>query len=79
MKLKKTELGYLLARPLIPFKNMIDFKRNDSGRTRIYEYAPPPLPQLKPWANQETLLAIAIKHFLKLPDRENNVSCAENI
>ena len=22
----------------------VDFKRNSSGRTRIYEYAPPPLP-----------------------------------
>ena len=24
----------------------VDFKRNSSGRTRIYEYAPPPPPQL---------------------------------
>ena len=66
MKLKKTELGYLLARPLIPFKNMIDFKRNDSGRTRIYEYAPPPPPPIKALGKPGNIVGYSHKTFFKI-------------
>ena len=51
----------------------VDFKRNSSGRTRIYEYAPPPpinalVTALKPAAHRESIeLTITHRHWCTHP------------